>query len=81
VATTSEKSSSAYAGVPELWLAKQLGYDALMAHHPQGGTALINFHQVFRVHIQQMVAAGVPLKEAENAVKRRLEELEVEMHT
>ncbi len=69
------------AGVPELLLAKQLSYDAVIAHHPQGGTATINFHQVFKRHIQQMVAAGVPIEEAENAVKKRLEELEVEAHT
>jgi len=69
------------AGVPELLLAKQLGFDAVVAHHPQGGTAIIDFYQVFRVHIQLMVDAGVPVEEAENAVKRRLEELEVEMHT
>ena len=69
------------AGVPELWLAKQLGYDAVVAHHPIGGTAAINFHQVFKRHIQQMVAAGVPMKEAEKAIKKRLEELEVEAHT
>lgn len=68
------------AGVPELLLAKQLGYDAVIAHHPQGGTATINFHQVFKRHIQQMVAAGVPMGEAEEAVKKRLEELEVEAH-
>jgi len=69
------------AGVPELLLAKQLGYDDVIAHHPQGGTATIDFHQVFRRHVQQMVAAGVPVEEAEKAVKKRLEELEVEMHT
>jgi putative NIF3 family GTP cyclohydrolase 1 type 2 len=69
------------AGVPELLLAKQLGYDAVIAHHPQGGTATINFHQVFKRHIQQMVAAGVPMEEAVEAVKKRLEGLEVEAHT
>jgi len=69
------------AGVPELWLAKQLGYDAVIAHHPIGGTAAINFHQVFKRHIQQMVAAGIPIEEAEKAVKKRHDELEVEAHT
>jgi putative NIF3 family GTP cyclohydrolase 1 type 2 len=69
------------AGVPELLLAKQLGYDAVIAHHPQGGTATINFHQVFKRHTQQMVAAGVPMEEAKKVVKKRLKELEVEMHT
>jgi len=69
------------AGVPELLLAKQLGYDAVIAHHPPGGTASINFYQVFKRHVQQMVVAGIPKEEAENAVKKRLEELEVEAHT
>jgi len=69
------------AGVSELLLAQQLGYDAVIAHHPQGGTATINFPQVFKRHIQQMVNAGVPLKEAENAVKKKLEDLEAEAHT
>jgi len=69
------------AGVPELLLAKQLGYDAVIAHHPQGGTATVNFHQVFKRHIQQITAAGGSMEETEKAVKRRLEELEVEAHT
>jgi len=68
------------AGVPELLLARQLGYDAVIAHHPQGGTASINFYQVFKRHIQQMTAAGIPMEEAERAVRKKLEELEVEMH-
>ena len=69
------------AGTPELLLAKQLGYDAVIAHHPQGGTATINFHQVFKRHIEQMVAAGVPREEAEKAVQKKLAELEAEAHT
>jgi len=69
------------AGVPELLLARQSGYDAVIAHHPQGGTATIEFSQVFKRHIQQMVAVGVPMEEAKKAVEKRLEELEVEAHT
>ncbi len=68
------------AGVPELLLAKHLGYDAAIAHHPQGGTAAIDFPQVFRRHIRYMVAAGVPIEEAERAVRKKFEKLEVEMH-
>ena len=68
------------AGGPELLLAKQLGCDAVIAHHPQGGIAVVNFHQVFKRHIQQMVAAGIPLEEAERAVRKKLEQLEVQMH-
>jgi putative NIF3 family GTP cyclohydrolase 1 type 2 len=69
------------AGVPELLLAKQLGCDCVIAHHPIGGTAAINFAQAFRRHIQQMVDAGIPRKEAEKAVAKKLEQLEVDAHT
>jgi len=69
------------AGVPELLLANRLGYDAVIAHHPQGGTAVVNFHQVFNRHIQQMIKAGVPREEAEKAVTKKLQVLEVQRHT
>jgi putative NIF3 family GTP cyclohydrolase 1 type 2 len=69
------------ASVPELLLAKRFGYDAVIAHHSIGGTASINFFLVFKRHIKQMVEAGIPEEEAENAVKKKLEELDVETHT
>jgi len=69
------------AGASELLLAKQLSYHAVIAHHPTSGTAAVNFHQVFKRHIQQMVSTGVPMEEAEKAVRKRLEALEVEAHT
>jgi len=69
------------AGASELLLAKQFGFDAVIAHHPVAGSAAINFYQVFRRHIQQMVTAGVPIGDAEEAVKKKLADLEVEAHT
>ena len=68
------------AGTSELLLAKQSGYDAVVAHHPQGESATVNFHHVFMRHIGQMVAAGVPKKEAEGAVQKKLAELEADAH-
>lgn len=69
------------AGASELLLAKQLGYDAVIAHHPPGGTAAIDFFHVFKRHIQQMTTAGISSEEAEKAVKKKLQDLEVEAHT
>jgi hypothetical protein len=69
------------AGASELLLAKHLGYDAVVAHHPVGGDAVINFHQVFRRHIQQMIKARVPKEEAEKAVRKKLDDLEVDAHS
>jgi len=69
------------AGVPEILLAKQLHYDAVIAHHPQGNSAIIDYHKVFERHVEQMVEAGVPRKEAEQAVCKKRDALEVENHT
>jgi len=69
------------AGVPELLLAQRLGCDAVISHHPQGGSAVVNFYKVFRHHVDQLAEAGVPLKEAEQAVQAKMASLEVEMHT
>lgn len=66
---------------PELLLAKQSGYDCVIAHHPAGGTAAIDFHNVFKRHIEQMVKAGVPAAEAERAVEKKLGDLEVDAHS
>jgi putative NIF3 family GTP cyclohydrolase 1 type 2 len=66
---------------PELLFAKQLGYDAVIAHHPPGGTAAINFYMVFKRQIEQMTKAGVPTAEAERAVRKKLEDLEVDAHS
>ncbi len=68
------------AGAAELLLARNLGCDAVIAHHPPGGTAAINFHEVFKRHIKQMTDAGVPVAEAERAVKKKLEDLEADAH-
>ncbi len=69
------------ADTPELLLAKQLGYDAVISHHPKGGLAVVNFHKVFSRHTHQMIAAGIPKHEAEEAVSKKMKALEVEMHT
>jgi len=69
------------AGVPELLLARQLQCDAVIAHHPQGSSAIVDYHKVFERHVEQMVEVGVPRKEAEQAVRRKRDALEVENHT
>lgn len=68
------------AGVAELMLAKQIGCNAAVAHHPQGGSAILNFHKMFERHVEQMVEAGVPEKEAEKSVSKKRDSLEVENH-
>jgi len=69
------------AGVPELLLAQKMRCDAVISHHPQGGTAILNFHKMFERHVELMVEAGVPRKEAELAVHKKRDVLEVENHS
>lgn len=56
------------ADVSELLLAKPLRHDAVVAHHPVGEIVTINFRQVFKRHIQQMVETGIPRNKKEKAV-------------
>jgi hypothetical protein len=57
-------------GTAELFMARQLGYHAVVAHHPAGFAG--PFWEVYRLHVGQMVAAGVPRVEAEAAVAERV---------
>lgn len=57
-------------GAAELFMARQLGYHAVLAHHPAGFAG--PFWEVYRLHVGQMVAAGVPRAIAEEAVSERI---------
>jgi hypothetical protein len=58
-------------GAAELFMARQLGYHAVIAHHPAGYAG--PFWDVYHLHIGQMVANGVPEDVAEEAVAARIE--------
>lgn len=58
-------------GTAELFMARQLGYHAVIAHHPAGYAG--PFWDVYHLHVDQMVAAGVPQEVAEQAVAARIE--------
>jgi len=63
----------------ELILAKNLGCDAVIAHHPLGSTAL-NFYKVFDRHIEFMLEHGVPKDKAEDIVKKMKDRIKVKSH-
>ncbi len=56
-------------GAAELMLAKQLGCDGVIAHHPAGGTAQLNFPEVLTRHVELMVEHGVPTPAARDAIQ------------
>ncbi|TMI15627.1 hypothetical protein E6H35_01945 [Candidatus Bathyarchaeota archaeon] len=67
-------------GVAELLLARDLGCDAVIAHHPAGGSAKLEGYKVFLRHINQLKEAGVPEDAAKEAIKPKLRALELQHH-
>jgi len=68
-------------GVPELLLAHQLGYDCALAHHPQGGRALVKYHEVLWKQKDQLVQAGVPEDIATEAATPLIESKKIACHS
>jgi putative NIF3 family GTP cyclohydrolase 1 type 2 len=67
-------------GTAELLLAKNLGCDGVIAHHPAGGTARVEGYKVFERHVDQMKEAGVPSEMAREAIGAKYHQLEVQHH-
>ena len=67
-------------GVAELLLARNLGCDAVIAHHPAGGRARLEGYKVFLRHIDQLKEAEVPVDVAKEAIKPKLRALELQHH-
>ncbi len=65
-------------GVAELQLARSLGVDLVIAHHPPAPPA--GAAEVFSRHVEFMTAAGVPADVAQDAVAERLEALRLRAH-
>ncbi len=58
--------------VGELLYARDAGYDAVIAHHPAGDHARMDFGHVVRRQVDQMTSRGDPREVAEAAVAERL---------
>jgi putative NIF3 family GTP cyclohydrolase 1 type 2 len=58
--------------VGELLYARDAGYDAVIAHHPAGDHARMDFGKVVRRQVGQMAAEGIPAEVAEAAIAERL---------
>ncbi len=63
-----------------IMLAKEPGYDAVIAHHPIG-KSLLNFHKVFDRHIQYMLSYGVDEELAIKAVNALKQKVMLRTHT
>jgi len=61
--------------VAELLLARELGVDAVITHHPRGGLPMVEFHNVMENQIERMVQAGVPINKAQKVLRERVEQV------
>jgi len=65
---------------PEILLAKQLGYDCVVSHHPKADSCVVDFSKVMQVQIKRMVKAGVPINKAQKVLKKKQASVELAQH-
>lgn len=64
----------------ELLLAKELGVDCVVSHHPKADSARTDFSKVMTKQINRMVTFGVPINKAEKALSKKLKSVELSTH-
>lgn len=65
----------------ELLLARQLGLDGVIAHHPAGGDAHLHYPWVLTTQIDFLIDAGVPAEIAEETVRPKIRAAELTAQT
>jgi hypothetical protein len=64
----------------DLLLAKEKGYDLVIAHHPTGGSAILDFPKVLSKHADILTRHGVPEAAAREAIRELTIERELRSH-
>jgi hypothetical protein len=64
----------------DLLIAKEKGYDLVIAHHPTGGSAVLEFPKVLAKHADILARHGVPPEAAAAAVREMQEDREPRAH-
>lgn len=65
---------------PEMLLAKDLGYDLVVSHHPKADESIVDFYKVMEVQIDKMVEFGVPINKAQKALAKKSKSVEINSH-
>ncbi|HSL93093.1 MAG TPA: hypothetical protein VK905_00645 [Bacillota bacterium] len=63
-------------GTAEILLARQLGVDLVIGHHPVGGTTRSQFPEVMKRQYDKMVEAGIPINRAQKALAKKIGQVE-----
>jgi len=64
----------------ELLLAKELGYDCVVSHHPKADACVVDFAKVMDVQIDRMVKDGVPINKAQKALQKQKMSVDMGRH-
>ncbi len=64
----------------DLLLARELGADLVLAHHPASGGPAVHLYQVMERQVEMMVRAGVSINRAQKALRERVESIERGSH-
>ena len=65
---------------PELLVAKEIGADCVISHHPKAGMQILDFHKVMERQIDKMVSFGVPINKAQKALEKRKSVVDLNNH-
>jgi hypothetical protein len=65
---------------PELLLARELGFDCVVSHHPKADNCVVDFAKVMDVQINRMVKSGVPINKAQKALKKQQLSIDLGRH-
>lgn len=65
---------------PELLLAKDLGYDCVVSHHPKTESSVVNFSKVMNVQIKKMMEYGIPINKAQKMLRKKQNTVELGGH-
>ena len=64
----------------EILIAKELGVDLVITHHPVGGAPRLNLYKVMENQIERMVTAGVPINKAQKMLREQMGKVERGLH-
>lgn len=65
---------------PEIMLAKNLGFDAVVSHHPHTGSPDVHFAKVMDIQIDRMMYFGIPVNRAQKALRKKQSSVERGSH-
>lgn len=64
----------------EIMIARELGADLVITHHPSAGSPRLGLYQVMDNQIARMAAAGVPINKAQKALQEQKGKVERSLH-